>query len=242
MSILFLTKNKPFSHEAAALVVSHISDSEIIVGKTNEPFPRYLLTKRFDYVISYMSPWIVPKQVLDNTKIASMNFHPGPPEYPGIGCTNFAIYNGERHFGITCHHMAEQVDTGSIIHVERFPIFDNDTVFSLTQRCYAFIHIAFVKIFPQILIGASLPICHEQWKRSPYTRRELNELCIIRSDMPEDEIKKRVRATTYPNMPGAYMVCGGVRFIAEDDHMNRYNSNNENRYNHREWGGGTPES
>jgi methionyl-tRNA formyltransferase len=238
--MLFLAKDKPFAREAASLIASHIINSDIIFGATQQLFPAYLLKKQFDYVISYVSPWIVPKQLLDNAKIASINFHPGPPEYPGIGCTNFALYNDEREFGITVHHMAEKVDTGRIIHVERFPIFKNDTVFSLTQRCYSFIHIAFVKIFYQILSGASLPTTHEKWKRKPYTRRELNELCVIKADMSEEEIKKRVRATAYPNMPGAYIECGGIRFNAENDNESKFIPSNEKDYPYR--GGGTPES
>ena len=73
MSVLFLAKDKPFAREASALVASHFSDSEVVFGETHEPFPKYLLNRSFDYVISYVSPWIVPRQVLDNTMIASIN-------------------------------------------------------------------------------------------------------------------------------------------------------------------------
>lgn len=213
MSVLFLAKQKPFAKEAAELVKLHIKDAEIVFGDINDPFPAQALTKQFDYVISYISPWIVSKQVLDSTRIASINFHPGPPEYPGIGCTNFAIYHGEREFGITVHHMDEKVDTGDIIIVERLPIFEEDTVYSLTQRCYAFVYIAFVKMLFLILNNKPLPRSSERWKRKPFTRKELNGLCVITKDMPEDEIRRRLKATTYPNMPGAFIELAGTRFV-----------------------------
>ena len=205
MCILFLTKHKPFAEEAAELITLHFNRAEIIFGNINEPFPKHILSREFDYVISYVSPWIIPKVVLDNTKIAAINFHPGPPEYPGIGCTNFAIYNGEKEYGITVHHMNEKVDTGKIIVVERFPILEQDTVYTLTQRCYAYIFVSFCKILSQILNNDLLSKSNEEWKRKPFTRRELDRLCVISKDMTEDEIERRIKATTYPGKPGAYI-------------------------------------
>lgn len=124
MTILFLAKQKPFAKEASELIRLHFSKSEILFGQIDDPFPAHIYGIEFDYVISYISPWIVPKQVLDYTKIAAINLHPGPPEYPGIGCTKLAIYNNEKEFGITVHHMEDKPDSGDIITVERFPIFN----------------------------------------------------------------------------------------------------------------------
>lgn len=217
MKVLFLAKQKPFSEDAAEIIKSNFpSSSKIIFGNVDEPFPDQLLTDHFDYVISYISPWIVPGQVLGNTKIAAINFHPGPPEYPGIGCTNFALYNNEKEFGITVHHMKEKVDAGSIILVKRFPLFNNDTVYSLTQRCYSYIYVSFIKIISLILAGKSLPESDEQWKRKPFTRKELNALCEVSADMSDYEIKRRVKATAYPGMPGAFVELSGIRFLADN--------------------------
>ncbi|VVB88545.1 Methionyl-tRNA formyltransferase [uncultured archaeon] len=220
MNILFLAKNKPFSEDVAELIKLNIKDAVIIFGTVNDPFPSQLLTKKFDYVISYISPWVIPEQVLENTRIAAINFHTGPPEYPGIGCTNFAIYNGEKEYGITVHYMKAKVDSGDIIAVKRFPIFENDTVYSLTQRCYAYIYTSFVELFPIVLSEKPLPRSRERWKRKPFTRRELDELCIITKDMSENEIKRRIRATSYPEMPGAYIELAGTRFYAPSNKEN----------------------
>tara|TARA_B100000315_G_C14171228_1_gene404646 strand:- start:339 stop:515 length:177 start_codon:yes stop_codon:yes gene_type:complete len=46
---------------------------------------------------------------------------------------------------------------------------------------------------------------NEEWKRKPFTRRELDRLCVISKDMTEDEIERRIKATTYPGKPGAYI-------------------------------------
>lgn len=165
MRVLFLAKKKPFAEDAAEIVkLNSFPTSEIIFGNINDPFPHHVLKEHFDYVISYISPWIVPKDILYSTKIVAINFHPGPPEYPGIGCTNFAIYNCEKEFGITVHHMEEKPDTGDIITVERFPIFNNDTVYSITQRSYAYIYMSFMKIYSLILSHKPLPKSEKRWK------------------------------------------------------------------------------
>lgn len=215
MRVLFLAKHKPFVQEAAALVRASIKEADIYFGVLADPFPAAALQKEYDYVISYISPWIVPKEVLTRTRIAAINLHPGPPEYPGVGCTNFAIYNGAREFGITVHHMLAKVDSGSIIMVKRFPIMPNDTVYSLTQRCYEHIYAAFMELLPHMVNNTSLPQSAEHWARKPYTRKELNELCHITKDMSDEEIRRRVRATIYPGMPGAYIELSGTKFVVE---------------------------
>lgn len=214
MRVAFLAKQKPFAADAAALLRQHVSDADVFFGALGDPFPPRVLVTPYDYVISYISPWIIPGAVLRQTRRAAINLHPGPPDYPGIGCTNFAIYDGATEFGVTAHHMKEKVDSGAIIMVRRFPIRADESVFSLTERCYAEIYHAFMELVPYLYASTPLPKSQERWQRKPYTRKELNELCSITSGMSDDEVRRRVRATTYPNMPGAYIERAGIRFNA----------------------------
>ncbi len=209
-SILFIGKKDDFYCERSVEFIKlHFPEYNIILGKRGDSFPEDAKRWEGDYIISYLSPWIVPDYLLKEAKKASINFHPGPPEYPGIGCTNFAIYNQEEIFGVTCHHMNPKVDTGDIIAVRRFPLCQTDTVFSLTQRGYAYILVLFYEIISIILNGHNdLPKADEHWTREPYKRKELNALCEITPDMLEEEVKRRVRAVTFPNAPGAYYKIG----------------------------------
>jgi methionyl-tRNA formyltransferase len=198
LDILFIGKeNDPFSKEAANFVSLHFDNPTIVSGKRGDAFPEEAKKWKGDLIISYLSQWIIPKTVLENARMAALNFHPGPPEYPGIGCTNFAIYNNEKIFGVTCHHMEPKVDTGKIVSVKRFPVFENDTVFSITHRCYASILSMFYEIFYSIMKGEDLPQSNEVWKRKPYLRKELNDLCRLTPDMSVDEIERRIKATHY---------------------------------------------
>lgn len=216
MSVLFLSKaDDTFSKIAGDFIRLSFPDAIVVFGKRGEPLPSVCELWNGNWVISYICPWIVPEWLLKRARKGAINFHPGPPEYPGIGCTNFALYNNEKIYGVTAHHMAVKVDTGSIIAVRRFPVFPTDTVYSLTQRCYAHTLMLFFEILSNLLSGEHLPVSEETWRRKPYRREELNALCEIKPEMSEDEIRRRVKATTFPNMPGAYVVLGGHKFVLD---------------------------
>jgi len=212
-SILFFGKKGDFySDRAIEFIEAVFHESLVYSGTRSDPLPSIDESIQFDYIISYLSPWIIPESLLTRAKRGCINFHPGPPEYPGIGCTNFAIYDESELFGVTCHHMLSKVDTGDIIGVRRFQLFPEDSVYSLTQRCYAYILELFYETLKCIANNEELPKADEHWKRVPYTRSELNALCEITLDMSEDEVKKRVRAVTFPNAPGAYIEKYGYSF------------------------------
>lgn len=209
MKVLFIGKEGDAnSKKAADFLQLHFKESIIVYSKRTEPFPDWLLEWEGDLLISYLAQWIMPNALLQKVKWAAINLHPGPPEYPGIGCTNFAIYNGEQEFGITCHHMLARVDSGAIIAVRRFPILENDTVYSLTQRCYTEILHLFYELISGIVENKSLPQSKESWKRKPYTRKQLNELCELTPDMDKNEIARRIKATTYGEKVWAHMKNG----------------------------------
>ena len=62
------------------------------MGNRDDKFPEDIEWWKGDYIVSFLSPWVISNSLLNRAKKASINFHPAPPEYPGIGCTNFAIY------------------------------------------------------------------------------------------------------------------------------------------------------
>lgn len=221
--VVFTKKNKATVRKVIGLLKARVKNCVVYQGELTDKFPEGAYNDSQDVVISYLSPWIIPKAVLRNTKLYNINFHTGPSEYPGIGCVNFAIYNGEKEYGVICHHMNEKVDTGEIIKSVRFPVLESDTVFSLTERCYVNLLILFEDVLESLLNTGCLPKASERWKRKPYTRRELEDLCKISSDMSKDEVKRRIRATEYPGMPGAYIDLFGQRFEYNPDSEGRIN-------------------
>jgi len=196
--ILFIGKEKD-NHclKALEFCQNNFENVTAHLGKWGDNRPEEIDLWHGDYIISYLSRWIIPESLINNTKIAAINFHPATPDYPGYGCGSFALYDNVVEFGVTCHHMSVAVDTGNIIAVKKFPVYSNDNVDTLLSRTYDFQLVLFFEMLGLILNGELLPKSNEMWSRKPFTRKEFNKLTTITPDMPKEEIEKRIRATSY---------------------------------------------
>jgi methionyl-tRNA formyltransferase len=214
--IVLFAKRSWFCQQAVAIARSLFGDElEVFTGEVGDPLPRF--GGSVDFLISFLSPWIVPQAMLDQCRVA-INFHPGSSDYPGIGCYNFALYEEAAEFGAVCHHMWRKVDTGPIIEERRFPIFPQDTVESLKLRTMATMLSMFHDVLCQIAQNQNLPTPEVRWKRRPFTRREMEALKELTHSMEPAEIERRVRATTYPGYPGPVMTGNGeVAFFPVPD-------------------------
>lgn len=218
MKICFLTKKeKPGVEEAINITEKITSNIDVYDGSLSNSFPSVIIEKQYDFLISYISTWIVPKVVLEKTKRWNINFHPGSPEYPGIGCFNFAIFELAKQFGATAHIMEPKVDIGEIIGVKRFSMAEEETVESLSLKTYSALLSLYKDIISYVVANDSLPHSSETWKRIPFKRSELEELATIKSDMSEEEINHKIRATYYPGKPAPYLEIHGHKFEYNPD-------------------------
>lgn len=214
MSTLFLAKDTDWCRRAEALVTAALSDVTVCMGEVGDQLPAQAASWKGDHIISFVSPWIVPASLLERAGRAAINFHPGPPEYPGIGCYNFALYDEVAEYGVTCHHMASKVDTGQIVEVARFPVTLEDSVATLKDRSMAAMLALLARFLDVLAEGGDLPSSAEKWRRRPFTRMELNELGRVTATMSDDEVRRRFRAVHFPGYPGAFVEIGGVTFRA----------------------------
>ena len=210
--VLFLGKrDDPSCRCALSLLQERLGHVEAHFGAWGEPLPASVRDWEGDVIISYLSRWIVPASMLDRSAV-SINFHPATPEYPGIGCVNFALYDAAPTFGATCHVMAPQVDAGPVIAVRRFAVDPHDDVASLLQRTYAAMFDLFAEITDLLVKGSALPRSSETWTRRAYTRKEFEALMELRCDMTEAEVERRIRATSYGSYQ-PWIELHGKRFV-----------------------------
>ncbi len=210
MKIILLTKTTEVCERVISCLKKPYPDAQVLKGERGDPFPG--ISDEYDYMISFLSPWIIPADALSRAKTA-INFHPAPPEYPGTGCYNFAIYERAGEYGATCHHMLAKVDTGSIVKVRRFPMGD-ETVQSLKEKTMQAMEMMFYDILEIIRNREELPVSSETWKRKPFTRKDLQALCRMSCDMPAEEIERRVAATYFPGaMDSPYIEVKGMKFL-----------------------------
>ena len=197
MNILFLGKKNDYNTDLALDFCKQNAHVEECLGKWKDPLPEGVEWWRGEYLISYLSRWIVPQFLIDRASKGAINFHPGSTEYPGVGCVNFALYDNSPTFGVTCHYLAHPVDSGKIIRTQRFLIFPNDDVSTLLERTHAYLLTMFYNVMSEIFLGIPLMHSFEKWEKQAYTRKQLNDLAEITGDMTEDEIIKRSRACVY---------------------------------------------
>ena len=215
-SVLFLgKKNDKYCERAFQFVEANFEHVTSYFSAWGEPMPEEIRNWSGDYILSYLCRWVVPLAVIESAATA-INFHPASPDYPGIGCNNYALYENASEYGATCHHMLSRVDTGKIIAVKRFPVFPTDDVDSLLTRTYEFQLTLFYEVVSTILNGQLLPESTETWTRPPRSRKEFNELGVITPDMNDDEVARRVRAISY-GMFQPTVDIGGFRFTLKAD-------------------------
>src|ERR1700744_2529377 len=108
-------------------------------------------------LISFVTPVIVPGDVLHRLGYGAFNFHPGPPSYPGWAPAHFALYNRESQFGVTAHVMVERVDAGPIIDLTLFPIPADISVLGLEGLAYAHLAHLFWRMMGSLATEPSPP-------------------------------------------------------------------------------------
>lgn len=115
-------------------------------------------------------------------------------------------------YSITNHLMEKKVDRGKIIGVKIFSILKSNNVYSLTLKSYGFMLSLFFEILDYIVKNNKLSECIEKWTKAPYTQQQLEKLCVKTPNIFEEEIKRRVKSTQFPEMPGAYIKLYNYKF------------------------------
>ena len=214
MKIILMTKANASGQEADHLLTSILTDASVeTVFFEPKQFPPPERDWHCDWLISYLCPWVLPADVLEQAD-NNMNFHPGPPEYPGTGCYNFALYENAKTYGVTCHHMDPRVDSGDIYAVRRFDIPPGSTVDALQRASHAVMLDLFEEMLRRIRNGGAFERCAE-WTKLATTSRDMEALRIVPLDSSAEEVERRVRAFAHSKFEGACIELHGYKFFAD---------------------------
>ncbi len=146
-------------------------------------------------LISFGSGVIVPAAILGRLSGPAYNFHPGPPNYPGIFPSVFALYDGATRFGVTLHEMAAQVDSGPIVAVERFSVAPTWDRLALDTATFAAL-LAMLERLTPALADVTTPLVRiaQTWSGVRRSRKDFNALCRLPDDTTAEEFTRRYRA------------------------------------------------
>jgi methionyl-tRNA formyltransferase len=177
-----------FKGHNPGLTVLPVANLAELLGIEPEIFRRARL-------VAYASPIIVPPQILDQLGYGAYNFHPGPPDYPGLAPAQFAIYHDAANFGATAHLIVEKVDAGPIVGVELFPTPPGISVIELEWLAYRHMAHIFWELAKALATQAEpLPRLPIHWSGEKSTRRRYAAMCNLAPDISRDELDRRIRA------------------------------------------------
>ncbi len=158
-----------------AYAKSMFDNIDVLCWDTGDPEPTHVHNWEGDWIISYRGDFIIPPEIFKRAGKGAINFHPAPPKYRGLGSQHYAIFQGDKTYGSTCHHLAASVDTGPIVDVERFNISPGETASSLRYQVGVHCLSQFLRLLSDyILPGKPLPVSSEKWGERLYRQSEIN--------------------------------------------------------------------
>jgi methionyl-tRNA formyltransferase len=172
-----------------------------------------------DLVVSYLFWRRIREPLVSHSRLGCLNFHPAPlPDFRGVGGYNVAILEGLTEWGVSCHFVDQDLDTGDLVAVERFPIDpDTATAFSLDLESQERLFRLFTQVLEGALRGEPLPRTPQDDGR--YVSRE--ELERLREVRPGDDLERKLRAFWYPPWPGAVIELEGRTLTLVDEALLR---------------------
>jgi len=200
------------AHAAACFDIRHASAH----ARNERGFPAAVrglaLSGSIDFLLNYLSPLIVPADVLAAIRRDSVNVHPAPPEWPGVGAASYALYANDATFGVTVHRMAVEVDSGEILKVVRFPIRPDDGCDTLWDRALETSLTVFRETCDQLARDGGMTPSGDRWARRATTRKEFERWMTISPAESPDEIARKVREMGHRRFPGPFVELAGFRF------------------------------
>jgi len=170
-----------------------------------------------DLVISFLFWKRIREPLLSLGRIGCLNFHPAPlPDMRGLGGYNVAVLEAMSEWGVSCHFVDPEFDTGDLVEVERFPIDpETATAFSVDAVCLKKKLGLFRRVIHRALDGEELPRTPQGGGR--YVTRE--EFESLRRVGPGDDVERKLRAFWYPPYPGALVEVDGRELTLVDERL-----------------------
>lgn len=180
-----------------------------------------IFNNKCDILISYRSKKIFKKKELSKARIAAINFHPGPPEFRGIGCANFAIMKNSSFYGYTIHVMSEKIDSGKILFCYKFKINNKINITQLLKFTHNKMDTKLIEVIKMIsqnqFVNKFLNVNKKiKWSKKIYKKKDLENLYKIKpAFISKKKLQNILRATLYKNFKPFVEINGSKFFYHE---------------------------
>ena len=218
-ALLFYRKNCKYSEKLIIFLKKYTKNLYLVENENNKAIKniKKIKKRKYDYIFCFRSFYILKKDLISKAKIAAINFHPGPPNYRGIGCLNYAIYEGANLYGSTCHIIDEKIDNGKIIDVKKFKLSKKYSVDDLQKITYTVMLKQAKEIIKNLSINKKylnekiMQNKKFQWSKKIKNRKKLDKFYEIKINDTKSNIEKKIKAT-YTNLYKPFIKLHGYIF------------------------------
>ncbi len=173
----------------------------------DEAFSELLDLYRPEIIVVVAYGKILPINVIEYPKYGCVNLHVSLlPKYRGAAPMQRAIMEGESETGVTVMYMAEGLDTGDIISVEKFPILPEDDFEAIHDRSAEVGGKLLSETIEKIYLGTADRIAQDD-SLACYAKKVEKEDCKVDFTLPAKKLDCIIRGVT--PIPGAFAYLGG---------------------------------
>ena len=173
----------------------------------DEAFAELLGQYNPDIIVVVAYGKILPKNVIDYPRLGCVNLHVSLlPKYRGAAPMQRAIMDGESETGVTVMYMAEGLDTGDIISVEKFPILPTDDFEAIHDRSAEVGAVLLSKTIEEIYNGTATRTVQDD-SLACYAKKVEKEDCKLDFTLSAKKLDFTIRGVT--PIPGAFCYLGG---------------------------------
>ena len=173
-----------------------------------------------DYIFCFRSNYLFKKNEIRKVSKNIINFHPGPPEYRGIGCVNFAIMNNAERYGATAHLIdSAKIDNGKIVDVVLWKTINNLSVEEILLKTYERQFYQLKRVIKYIkkdnlefLIKKNKKY---KWSKKIYTKNDLKNLYLVDVNTKKNYFKRILKSTITEKFK-PYVLIHGKKFVYEN--------------------------
>ena len=175
---------------------------------TDESISEIIKEFNIDTLISIQYPKIISEDILKKLNYNCYNLHNAKlPNYRGHNSLTHEIINNEEYHTITIHRMAKIVDTGKIILEKNIKYENNDTAYSMYNKC--------IKKAKNMLVEFLLLIINKNIIETPIVGKgnyySINLNKKIPDNLMPDERLKYFRAFYFPGKTQCYEIINNEK-------------------------------
>jgi methionyl-tRNA formyltransferase len=151
---------------------------------------------------------MLPEVVWDMPPMGTVNLHGSLlPQYRGAAPINWAVINGETETGVTTFKLQQDIDTGSILLQDRFPIGPSETAGEVHDRMKEIGARLLVRTIAGLIAGTLTATPQENPAGLRHAPKIFTETCRIDWTRTTDEIYNLIRGLS--PFPAAFTTLDG---------------------------------